>query len=131
MKDRPQRHADDAERDHRRRVAVHDRLNLRVDPIDLAVDETFEIGGAAPRIDRVAVEIEFHDITSGDQRWRHASRQQEAARVLVVPGTDMAKAVEYTLTCEDAIGGDEVLDQLRTRRTQRRRRHFDSSWPGR
>ena len=86
-------------------------------PVDFAVDETLEIGCTAPRVDGVAVEIEFHDIAGGDQRRRHASRQQEAAWVLVVPGTDMAEAVEHTLCGEDTIGGNEIADQLGINRT--------------
>ncbi len=112
MKDRPQCHADDTERDHRRRVAVHDRLHLRARLVDLPVDKALQVAGAAARVDGVAVEIEFHDVGGGDQRRRHASRQQKAVRVPVVPGADMAKAVEHPLIGEDAIGGDKIADQL-------------------
>ena len=61
------------ERDHRRRMTVHDRHHVGAYLIDLAVDETFEIGRAAARIDRRAVQVEFHDVVRGDQRRRHAA----------------------------------------------------------
>lgn len=117
MEYRPQGHPDDAKWDHCRRVAVHDRLHFGLGFVDLAMDEALEISGASARIDGVAVEIEFHDIDRSDQRRRHASRQQVASRVLVVPGTDMTKAVEHTLAGENAIGSDEIIDQFGIRRT--------------
>ncbi len=100
---------------------MHDGLHLRLRPVDLAVDEALKVTSAAARIDSVAVEVELHDIGSGDQRRRHAVRQQEATQILVVPGADMAEAVEHALIREDAIGGDKILDQLRIRRACRLR----------
>ncbi len=44
----------------------------------------------------------------------HADR---SGLVPVVPGADMAEAVEHTLCGEDQIGGNEIADQLGIDRT--------------
>src|ERR1700726_4177935 len=84
MKYRPKFYAGHPERDHRRGMAVHDRLDLGLGLIDLAVDKSFEIDGTALRIDRIAVAVEFHDVGGGDQAGRHAARQQEMLGGFVV-----------------------------------------------
>ncbi len=94
-------------------MTVHDRHDLGLRPEDLAVDEALEIGRAALRIDRVAVEVEFHDVGRRNQPRRHAARQQKALRVLVVAGADMAEPVDHALVEENAVGGDDILDQRR------------------
>jgi hypothetical protein len=77
------------------------------------MDKAFEIGRAAPRVDRLAREVEFHQIGRRDKPGRHAARQQKALGVLVVTPADMTKAVNDTLVVEDAVGGDEIVDQRR------------------
>ena len=80
---------------------------------DPAVDEAFEIGGAPLRIDRLAARIELHDVGRLNEARRHAARQEEMVGALVVACADMAEAIDDTLVVEDAVGGDEVLDQRR------------------
>jgi hypothetical protein len=115
MKHRPKFYAGHPERDHRRGMAVHDRLDLGLGLVDLAVDKSFEIEGTALWIDRIAVAVEFHDVGGCNQAGRHATRQQEMRGGFVVTHADMAEAVDDALIIEDAIGGDEVLDQRRIR----------------
>ena len=92
-------------------MAVHHRLDLGTGLIDLAVDKAFEIEGATLGVDRIAVAVEFHDVGRGRQARRHAPRQQEMLGILVMARTDVAEPVDHTLVVEDAIGGDEIVDQ--------------------
>jgi hypothetical protein len=75
MKHGPKRYAGHPERDHRRRMAVHDRLDLGMGLVDLTVDKSFEIDSPALRVDRIAITVEFHDVGGGNQAGRHAARQ--------------------------------------------------------
>ena len=120
VEDGAERHAlDDAEGDHRRRVAVHDRDHVRPRPIHFAVDEALEIDGAAAGVERVAVEIVFDDVGRGDEAGRHVARQEKAVRVLVVADADMAERVEHALLEQDAVGDRQVLDQVGAGRSGR------------
>ncbi len=121
MKHRPKFYAGHPEWDHRRRMAVHDRLDLGMGLVDLAVDKSFEVDSAARLVDRIAVAVEFHDVGGGNQAGSHAARQQEMLGDFVVTHADMAEAVDDALIIEDAIGGDEVLDQRRIRCRRLRR----------
>ena len=62
---------------------------------------------------RVAVEIELDDVGGGDERGRHAARDQEVRRVLRMPHADMAEAVDDGLLVEDVIGIDEIVEDGR------------------
>jgi len=75
------------------------------------MDVAFEIEGTPLRVDGIAVAVEFHDVIGGDEAGRHAARQQEVLRVLVVAHADMAEAVDHALVIEDSIGRDEIVDQ--------------------
>src|SRR5262249_6548791 len=85
------------ERNDRRGMAVHDRLHLGMQLLDLAVNEAFEIDRAALRVDGVAVAVKFHNVGRGHQTGRHAPRQKEMLGVLIVARADMAKAVDHAL----------------------------------
>ena len=65
------------------------------------------------RVDRLAIAIELHDVGRGDEAGRHAARQEEMVRALVVAHADMAEAVDDALVVKDAVGGDEIFDQRR------------------
>src|SRR5438105_13705586 len=121
MKNRPKLDAGHPERDDRRRVAVHDRLDLGMGLVDLAVNKSLKIDGPARRVDCIAVAVEFHDVGGGNQARRHAARQEEMLGVFVVTHADMAETVDDALIIKDAIGGDEVLDQRRIRCRRLRR----------
>src|SRR5271166_2568404 len=108
--DRPQRNAGRAKGNDRRRMAVHDRPNLGIGLVDLAVNKSLDIERAPARVEGVAVEVEFHDVVRCDETRRHAARQQKACCVLLVPRADMPKAVDHALVGEDAVGGDEIVD---------------------
>jgi len=121
---RPQRHLGDAERNHGRGMAMDHGVDVRPGTIDLRVDETLLINRAAATIDGVAVEIEFHDVVGGDAPGRLRLGNQETIRPRRMPHADVAVTVDDALVIEDAVGGDEVLDQTLGRRgiAPRRRR---------
>ena len=47
---------------------------------------------------------------------RHRSREQEPLAVARMPDADVAVAVEDAFLREDAVAGDEIVDQARLRR---------------
>src|SRR5262245_50515159 len=59
--DRFQRHLADPEWYQRRCMSVNDRNDIRPCLVDFAVNESFGVKRPASRVDRIAVEIEFHD----------------------------------------------------------------------
>ncbi len=89
-------------------MAVHHRLHVGPRAQNLAVDEALEEHGTALRVERRAVEIEFHDVARLDQARGHAAREPEAARIVGVAQADMTEPVEHALAEEDAIGRDEI-----------------------
>src|SRR5450631_2693300 len=94
-------------------------LHVRSYPVDLAVDESLQIRAPAFCVDRVSLEIEFHDVGGGDRRRRDASREQEAVRVSIVPDADMAEAVDHAFAVQDMVRAHQVFDQDRVRRPPR------------
>src|SRR5260370_20464649 len=111
--DGTQGRAGHAEGDQRRRVAMHNSLNVGTRPINSRVNETLEVNGAPSRIDRRALQVEFENILSCDQTRRHAARQQKLCRVLLVANADVAETVEHALVVEDPISVDQILDKAR------------------
>ena len=91
-------------------MAVHDGDHVGPRAVDLAVDEAFEIRARRVRLGRVAVEIELDDVGGGDERGRHAARDQEMVRVLRMACADMAEAVDHALLIEDVVGVDEIVE---------------------
>jgi hypothetical protein len=76
------------------------------------MNEALEIGGAAPGVDRRAVEGELHDVVVLDAVGRARARQQIAPRVLGMARADMAEGIHHAFAGEDAVGGDEFFDQV-------------------
>ena len=103
--------AGDAERDHARRMVVHDRMHVRPRLVEAAMDEALEIGRLAARIDRLALERELHDVVLLDAVRRPRPRQEEALRIVGMPRADMAERVDHAFGREDAVGGDEFFEQ--------------------
>ena len=100
-----------AKRNQRRRMAVHDGLNVRTRPINRCVNEAFEVNGAPADIDRSAFEVKLQNVFGGDQARRDAARQQETRRVLLVADADVAKSVDDALIVKDPICVNEILNQ--------------------
>src|SRR3989454_10436970 len=113
--DRPQLCVRDAERDHRGRMAMHDRHHVRPSAVDLAMNIAFDEYLAALARQRLAVRVELHHVRRRDQRRGARARHEEAVRAAVAAGTDMAVGVEHLVRGEDAARGGEILDQRAAR----------------
>jgi hypothetical protein len=106
---RPHRRLHQAERDHRRGMAVRDRHRVRPCLENLAVQVALEKGIAPAQIARHAVEIEFHDVVGSDQGRRERARHQEAPGMVRMPHGDVAGGVEHALIGKDAACRGEIL----------------------
>ena len=76
------------------------------------MDEAFEIGFAAARINGIAVKIKFHDVFGLDLARRDAARKQKAVGARGVTHADVAKAIHHAFVVQNVIGGDEVVDEV-------------------
>src|SRR5262245_18571866 len=92
-------------------MAVQDRVHVWPCLVDLGMNEALRIDRAAALIDRLAVEIERHDVVLGDEAGRDRRRHQEAISADRVPDADMAESVDDALPVEDAVCGNEVLEE--------------------
>jgi hypothetical protein len=71
-----------AERNDGGRMAVHDCLNVRANPVDFPMDEPLAIRSRRVRINRLAVAVELDDIPFRHQgRW-HRARHEIVAWIL-------------------------------------------------
>ena len=112
MADRAElRGLDDAEGHHGGRMAMHHRHHIRTRLVDLAMDEAFEIDGAAIGGQRMAVDVEFDDVVRRHQGGRHVAGQQIALGIGVAAHAHMAERVHHALAEQDAVGDRQLLDQ--------------------
>ncbi len=101
-----------AEGDDRGRMAMNDGLHVRPRAINRRVDKPLEVHGTAARVERLAIPVELENIAGSDKRRRNAARQKESVGVLVVTRADVAEGIHHTLVGQDAVGVDEVFDEL-------------------
>src|SRR5208282_2073240 len=80
--------------------------------VERAMDEALVIGPPAARLERLALEGEFHDVLGGDAFGRPRARQEIALGIMRVPGADMAEAVDHAHGGKDAIGRNQIFDQF-------------------
>ena len=113
MEYRAQRHVADAERDHGRRVAVHDRLHVGPRLIDRAVNEALGEQPRLRRLHRSRSEIEFENVARGDQRGSQRARHQVAGRIGRVADADVPIGVEHAFVGEDAARRRQFRDRRR------------------
>jgi hypothetical protein len=92
-------------------MAVHDRHHVGPLAIDLAVQEALEVGTAIVA-HGLAVGVVLHDVGYLHELRRHGARHVEALRMLVASHAHVPVAVEDAFHREDAIGGDQVHQQV-------------------
>src|SRR5438552_9780743 len=114
--DRPQLGVRDTERDHRSRMAMHDRHHVRPRAVDLAMNIALDEPLPALARQRLALRVELHHVRRRDQRRGARARHEEALRAAVAAGADMAVGVEHLVRGEDTARGDEILNQRTARR---------------
>src|ERR1700687_3291895 len=93
-------------------MAVDDRPNIGAGAIDLAVNEPLQIHAASLRIECGTVQVESDDVFAPHETRRHVAREQEEAERLVVPHTDMTKAVDDALLVQNAISDNQLVDKF-------------------
>ena len=91
------------------RVIVHHGANVRPVLIDRAMDRAFAVHGAPALIDRLAVEIELHDVVQDDKSRAAGPRHKEPVRTLRMPHADMAEAVNHSFPRQNTIGDHQVF----------------------
>jgi hypothetical protein len=91
------------------RVIVHHGANARPMLIDRAMDRAFAVHGAPALINRIAVEIELHDVVRNDKFRAAGPRHNEPVRTLRMPHADMAVAVNHSFPRQNTIGYHQVF----------------------
>src|SRR5256886_15271287 len=94
-------------------MAVYHRLHIRPQLVDFAVNEAFDHAAATLRINRIGVEVVFHDVAGGYQNRRERARHQIAVWLARVADTHVSVGIEHAFLGKDTIGGDKVLDACR------------------
>lgn len=79
---------------------------------DGAMDEAFEVKGALFLADGLAIEGELEDIFTSDKFGRQGAGQEKMAGILGMPHTHVAIGIDHILMREDAIGNDEIVEQV-------------------
>jgi hypothetical protein len=100
-------------------MRVHHCHHVWTGAVNFAMNEPLAVSGAAPRVDRIAVEIELHDVRRLDNLRSNGPREKEAVRIGRVSGAQVSVDLHHTLANEDVIAGDEVGDQAGIRLTRR------------
>jgi hypothetical protein len=100
-------------------MVVNDRFDVRSRLINFAVDKPLPIQTAISGVNRVAIEIEFHNVVHGNELWRYSPRHQEPVRVTIVPHADVPHCIEDALIRENAVGGHKILYQFWVSRSRR------------
>ena len=100
---------------------MHHGLHVVARPVDLPVDEALQIETASLPVHGHAVEIVLEDVVGGDQLRSQRTCHEVAIGIPVVPDADVAPRVNHAVIGQDAIGGDEVVDEPRGSRARRGR----------
>src|SRR5215471_1377033 len=92
-------------------MAVDDRLYVRPQLVDFAVDEPFDHAAAALRINRIGVKVVFDDVARRHQARRARAGHQITVGIIWMTDTHVPVGIEYALLGKDAVGRNEVLDE--------------------
>ena len=111
-------------------MAVQHRVDVGTRLVDFGMDETLRVDRTVALVDRLAVEIELHDVGLADAARRERGRHQEPVLARGMADADVAEAVDDALAVENAIGSDEIVNggaeigwRLRPRAAAKRRQH--------
>src|SRR6266699_2168994 len=107
------RHLGGAEGNDSRGMRVDHRLHVGPGLVDLGMNETLQVAGAAARIDGIAVEIVFQDVGRRDQGRGERARHQEPVGIGRMANADVTEPVEHALTRKHVVGDHEVVQQRR------------------
>ena len=104
MKQRHELDTGRAERQHRGRMMMADRADVRACLIDPAVDHHLAVEAHLGRHDRLGIERHFQNVGWLDQLGGAMARNKVAVRICRVAGADMAERVGDAFIGEDAVG---------------------------
>src|SRR5262245_529948 len=91
-------------------MAMHDRLNVGPRLVNFAMDKTFEKTGPATCVDRITVQVVFHDVVGRDQRRRDRARHQITAGDLGMAQRNVTKGVDHAVRRKYAAGRGDIRD---------------------
>jgi hypothetical protein len=103
------RHFRDRVGNHFMSVIVYHGTNVRPVLIDRAMDGAFTIHGTSTLIDRIAIEIELHDVVQDDKFGAAGPRHKKSVRTLWMAHADMSETVNHPFSRQDAIGNHQVF----------------------
>src|SRR5262245_61068662 len=78
-------------------MAMDDRLHVRPQLVDFAVDEPFDHAAAALWINRIGVKVVFHDVACGDQNRRERPGHQIAVWITGMTDAHVSVGIEHAL----------------------------------
>ena len=102
---------DDAERQRVLGVGMHHRHDVGPRLEDRGMDEALQIRLALVA-DRLAHLVELDQVVALDQFRRQRARHEEALRIVGMAHADMAVGIDHVFVGENAIGDDEVAQQI-------------------
>ena len=91
---------------------MHNGVHVSTRLVDLAMNEPLDVEAAAFALDRIAVEIKFHDIGGRDQFRCDRTRQKVSVGIAAVANADVAEPIQNSLLRENPVGRDEVFNQF-------------------
>jgi hypothetical protein len=94
------------------RVIVHHGADVQPALIDRTMDGAFAIHCTAALIDWIAIEIELHDVVQDNKFGATRPRHEKPVASLRMANADMAEAVNYSFSREDAIGDHQLFKLL-------------------
>ena len=91
-------------------MAVNDCHDVGPRLIGFAVDKAFEKQRPVLSVDRVGIEIVFHDVRRSDQSRRERTRHQITLRVVRIAHADVAEPVEHTFIGKNMVSRYKIFD---------------------
>jgi hypothetical protein len=92
-------------------MVMTDRMDVGPRLIDLAVDDHLAVEPHARRHHRLGIERHLQDVGRLDQLRGAVPRNEIAARILRVAGTDMPECIDDAFVGKNAVGDGELVAQ--------------------
>ena len=89
-------------------MTVHDSVNVGPRPVNGAVNKALEIQVATVALD-VAIEVQFENVTRGDEFGSQGARDKESGGFAGMPGADMAETIQHSMPCKNMVRRDEII----------------------
>src|SRR5262245_1540771 len=93
-------------------MVVHNGLYIRARLVNFAVNEPLDVETAAPRIDRIAVEIKLENVGGGYEFGCNRTRQKIAIRIVIVSHADMTESIQNPLLGQNPVRRNQVFNEV-------------------